>query len=193
MGSPAHSGEKKRYVSGKTRKDVATKLSKVVAERDSGLVYDSENLKVADYLDKWLDAIRDTLRGRRWQRHEQVTRIHLKPAIRSTKLDGFNAFLVQSLYRSKLAEGISPCTVQMIHAPLHKALKWAVKWFLLPRNVCDAVDRSRPQEGQRPPEKINEGALEGEEITGVGWEKGDWEIVLQVLKRVRGQDRTAYG
>jgi hypothetical protein len=174
-------------------KNVATKLSKVVAERDSGLVYDSENLKVADYLDKWLDAIRDTLRGRRWQRHEQVTRIHLKPAIRSTKLDGFNAFLVQSLYRSKLAEGISPCTVQMIHAPLHKALKWAVKWFLLPRNVCDAVDRSRPQEGQRPPEKINEGALEGEEITGVGWEKGDWEIVLQVLKRVRGQDRTAYG
>jgi integrase len=193
MGSPAHSGEKKRYISGKTRKAVATKLSKVVAERDSGLVYDSENLKVADYLDKWLDAIRDTLRGRRWQRHEQVTRIHLKPAIRSTKLDGFNAFLVQSLYRSKLAEGISPCTVQMIHVPLHKALKWAVKWFLLPRNVCDAVDRSRPQEGQRPPEKINEGALEGEEITGVGWEKGDWEIVLQVLKRVRGQDRTAYG
>ena len=193
MGSPAHSVEKKRYVSGKTRKDVSTKLSKVVAERDSGLVYDSENLKVADYLDKWLHAIRDTLRGRRWQRHEQVTQIHLKPAIRSTKLDGFNAFLVQSLYRSKLAEGISPCTVQMIHAPLYKALKWAVKWFLLPRNVCDAVDRSRPQEGQRPPEKINEGALEGEEITGVGWEKGDWEIVLQVLKRVRGQDRTAYG
>ena len=193
MGSPAHSGEKKRYVSGKTRKDVATKLSKVVAERDSGLVYDSENLKVAGYLDKWLDAIRDTLRGRRWQRHEQVTRIHLKPAIRSTKLDGFNAFLVQSLYRSKLAEGISPCTVQMIHAPLYKALEWAVKWFLLPRNVCDAVDRSRPQEGQRPPEKINEGALEGEEITGVGWEKGDWEIVLQVLKRVRIQDRAASG
>jgi hypothetical protein len=86
-------------------------------------VYDSENLKVADYLDKWLDAIRDTLRGRRWQRHEQVTRIHLKPAIRSTKLDGFNALLVQSLCRSKLAEGISPCTVQLIHAPLYKALK----------------------------------------------------------------------
>ena len=44
VGSSAHSGEKKRYVSGKTRKDVATKLSKVVAERDSGLVYDLENL-----------------------------------------------------------------------------------------------------------------------------------------------------
>jgi integrase len=186
-------GDKRRYIYGKTRKDVAAKLSKAIADRDSGLVYDSENLKVVDYLDKWLDAIRDTLRGRRWQRHEQVTRIHLKPAIRSTKLDGFNALLVQSLHRSKLAEGISPAGRGSSGRCIYKALKWAVKWFLLPRNVCDAVDRSRPQEGQRPPEKINEGALEGEEITGVGWEKGDWEIVLQVLKRVRGQDRTASG
>jgi integrase len=36
-------GEKKRYVYGKTRKDVANKLSKAIADRDSGLVYDSEN------------------------------------------------------------------------------------------------------------------------------------------------------
>jgi integrase len=146
VGSSVHSGEKKRYVYGKTRKDAATKLSIAVAERDSGLVYDSENLKVADYLDRWLDAIRDTLRKRTWRRHEQVTRLHLKPAIGSTKLDGYNALQVQSLYRSKLAEGISPCTVQMIHTPHYKALKRAVKWFLVPRNVCDAVGRPRLQE-----------------------------------------------
>jgi integrase len=132
VGSSAHSGEKKRCVSGKTREDVANKLSKVVAERDSGLVYDSENLKVADYLDKWLDAIRDTLRGRRWQRHEQVTRIHLKPAIRSTKLDGFNALLVQSLHRSKLAEGIAPAGRGSSGRCIYKALKRTVKWLLLP-------------------------------------------------------------
>ena len=112
----------KRYVYGKARKDVATKFSKAIAERDSGLVYDSEDLKIADYLDRWLDAIRDTLRERTWQRHEQVTRLHLKPAIGSTKLDNLNALQVQSLYRSKLAEGLSPCTVQMIHATLYKMI-----------------------------------------------------------------------
>jgi integrase len=50
-------GDKRRYIYGKTRKDVAARLSKAIAERDSGIVYDSENLKVADYLDRWLDSI----------------------------------------------------------------------------------------------------------------------------------------
>jgi integrase len=144
-------GEKKRYVYGRTRKDVATKLSKAIADRDSGLVYDSENLKLANYLDRWLDAIRDTLRERTWQRHEQVTRLHLSPTIGSTKLDKLNAIQVQSLYRSKLDEGLSPRTVQIIHATLYKALKQAVKWSLVPRNVCDAVNPPRVPKAEIKP------------------------------------------
>jgi integrase len=82
----------KRYFYGKTRNDVTAKLSKAIAERDSGLVYDSENLTVTDYLDRWLDAIRDTLRERTWQRHEQVTRLHLRPTIGSTSLTSSTPF-----------------------------------------------------------------------------------------------------
>jgi len=52
---------KKRHVYGKTKKDVAAKLAKAIADRDEGLVYDSEKLTVEAYLDKWLDTIRDTL------------------------------------------------------------------------------------------------------------------------------------
>jgi integrase len=136
-------GDKRRYIYGKTRKDVAATLSKAIAERDSGVVYDSENLKVADYLDRWLDSVKDTLRERTWRRHEEITRLHLKPTIGSTKLDKLNAFQVQSLYRSKLDSGLSPRTVQIIHATLYKSLKQAVKWSLVPRNVCDAVTPPR--------------------------------------------------
>jgi integrase len=144
-------GEKKRYVYGKTRKDVAAKLSKAIADRDSGLVYDSETLTLADYLDRWLDSIRGTLRQRTWVRHEEVTRLHLKPTIGSAKLDRLNALQVQSLYRSKLDSGLSPRTVQIIHATLHKALKQAVKWSLVPRNICEAVDPPRvPKAEIRP-------------------------------------------
>jgi integrase len=133
-------GDKRRYIYGKTRKDVAAKLSKAIAERDSGIVYDSENLRAAAYLERWLDAIRDTLRERTWQRHEEITRLHLKPTIGSARLDKLNALQVQALYRSKLGSGLSPRTVQIIHATLYKALKQAVRWYLLPRNVCDAVN-----------------------------------------------------
>jgi integrase len=132
-------GGKRRYIYGKTRKDVAARLNKAIAERDSGIVYDSENLKVAGYLDRWLDSIRDTLWERTWQRHEEITRLHLKPTIGSVRLDKLNALEVQSLYRSKLDSGLSPRTVQIIHATLHKALKQAVRWSLVPRNVCEVV------------------------------------------------------
>ena len=104
-------GNKRRYIYGKTRKEVAARLSKAIAERDSGLVYDSENLKVADYLDRWLDSIRDTLRQRTWIRHEEVTRLHLKPTIGDAKIDKLNALQVQSMYRQKLDSGLSPRTV----------------------------------------------------------------------------------
>jgi integrase len=104
-------GDKRRYIYGKTRKEVAARLSKTLVERDSGIVYDSENLKVADYLDRWLDSIRDTLRHRTWVRHEEVTRLHLKPTIGGAKIDKLNALQVQSMYRQKLDSGLSPRTV----------------------------------------------------------------------------------
>src|SRR5215203_4617273 len=87
-------GVKRRYIYGKTRKDVAARLSKAIVERDSGFVYDSENLKVADYLDRWLDSIRDTLRERTWRRHEEITRLHIKPILGSIGLEKLNALEV---------------------------------------------------------------------------------------------------
>jgi integrase len=130
---------KKRYVYGKTKKDVAAKLVKAIADRDAGLVYDSEKLTVGAYLDMWLDAIRDTLRRRTVQRHEQIARLHLKPTLGKVKLDKLNALQLQALYRQKLDSGLSPRTVQIIHATMYKALKQAVKWQLIPRNIAEAV------------------------------------------------------
>jgi len=132
-------GDKRRYIYGKTRKVVAARLNKAIAERDSGIVYDSENLKVADYLDRWLDSIRDTLRERTWRRHEEITRLHIKPILGSIRLEKLNVLEVQSLYRSKLDSGLSPRTLQIIHATLYKSLKQAVRWSLVPRNVCEVV------------------------------------------------------
>ena len=42
-----------------------------------------------------------------------------------------------------MSEGLAPKTVNNIHGVLHKALDNAVKWNILPRNVCDAVTPPR--------------------------------------------------
>ena len=52
---------KRRYVYGRTRKEVAEKLNKALTERDAGLVFDAKNLSVGDYLDRWLDTMHGTL------------------------------------------------------------------------------------------------------------------------------------
>ena len=84
------------------------KLRKLLADRDEGIACDSENLTLGSYLDRWLDAVKGSVRDRTWERHEQVVRGHLKPTIGSVKLDRVNALQVQSMYRSKLEAGLSP-------------------------------------------------------------------------------------
>ena len=78
-------------------------------------------------------------------------RLHLKPYLGGIKFDRVNPLQVQSLYRSKLDSELSPRTVQIIHVTLYKALKQAVKWTLIPRNIAEYVDPPKvPQEGDNP-------------------------------------------
>jgi integrase len=98
-----------------------------------------------------------TVRERTWKRSEEMVRLHLVPALGTTRLDRLNAFQLQSLYSSKLDSGLSARTVRMIHTTLHKALKQAVKWSLIPRNVTEAVDPPREQKTEISP--LNEGEV----------------------------------
>jgi hypothetical protein len=134
---------KRRYVYGKDRESVRARLTKALADRDAGLVFDSRNLTVSEYAPLWLDSIREAVGPRTWKRHEELTRLHVIPRLGSTGLDKLNALQVQSLYREKLDAGLSPTTVRKIHATLYKALKQAVRWQLVPRNVCDSVTPPR--------------------------------------------------
>src|SRR5215217_2464806 len=46
---------KRRYVSAKTREEVRHKLTKAMVDRDGGLIFDTGNLTLGEYLNKWLD------------------------------------------------------------------------------------------------------------------------------------------
>ena len=67
------------------------------------------------------------------------------PSLGKTRLDRLSSFQLQSLYSTKLDSGLSARTVRMIHTTLHKALKQAVNWSLMPRKVTEAVSPPREQ------------------------------------------------
>ena len=137
-------GPKYRYLYGKTRADVSKKLTKAIADRDGGIVYDSGTLTVGEYMPRWIeDSVRDTVRRATFVRYEQITRRHIVPTLGRTKLKNLSPAHVRGLYRQKLDEGLSPRTVQYVHVTLHKALKQAVADGLISRNVTEAVKPPR--------------------------------------------------
>lgn len=108
--------------------------------RDSGLVFDADNLKVGEYLERWLlDSVQDTVRPTTYERYEQIVRTHIRPVLGGMKLKNVTPAHVRGLYREKLEEGLSPRTVQYIHVTLHKALKQTVADGFIPRNATEAV------------------------------------------------------
>ena len=118
---------KRRYVSGKTKEEARKKLRQARGEAERGLVFDADDLKVGEYLDRWLsDSVRDTVKATTFERYEQITRLHLKPALGRVKLKALTPAHVRGLYREKLEAGSSARTVRYIHTTLHKALKQAV-------------------------------------------------------------------
>ncbi|HEY6581339.1 MAG TPA: site-specific integrase [Rubrobacter sp.] len=141
-------GPKRHYVSGKTRREVEEKLTKAKAERDGGLVFDAGNLTLNECLDRWLSgSVRNTVKQSTFENYEYVVRLHLKPSLGRTKLKVLAPAQVQGLYRAKLDSGLSARTYQLIHTVLRKALKQAVRWELVPRNVTDAVTTPKLAKG----------------------------------------------
>ncbi len=133
-------GPKRKTLYGKTRREVDEKLTKAKADRDGGLVFDADGVKVGEYLERWLaDSVRDTVRPTTFERYEQMVRLHIRPVLGRLKLKNLTPAHVRGLYREKLDAGLSPRTVQYVHVTLHKALKQAVMDGLIPRNATEVV------------------------------------------------------
>jgi integrase len=145
-------GRKRRTLYGKTRAEVAAKLARALSDRGDDLAFDAGKQTVGEYLDRWLShSVRDTVRKGTFERHEQVIRLHIGPALGDLKLKALGPAHVQALYRDRLDAGLSPATVQKIHAILHKALDQAVRWSLVPRNATEVVKAPRPNPDEIQP------------------------------------------
>ena len=146
----ASGGLKRRYVSGKTKTEALSALRKATVDRDGGLVFEVENITLAEYLDRWLNGPVKTknLKAITYEQYQRQVRVHIVPSLGRVKLRNLSPELVQDLYDSKIAAGLKPASVRYIHAVLHNALEHAHKRRLIPENVASKTDPPRV----RPPE-----------------------------------------
>jgi integrase len=140
-------GRKRRTLYGKTRQEVAAKLSKALADREGGLTFDAGAMTVGEYLARWLShSVRDTVSQKTYERYESIVRVHLSPALGRIRLKALTSDHVRGLYREKLDSGLAPRSVLHIHRTLSKALKQATDDGLIPRNAAASV---KPPQARR--------------------------------------------
>ncbi len=208
-------GPRRRTIYGKkgeSREDLATRLTKAMADRDGGITYDAGKMTVGEYLERWLsDSVRDTVRQRTFERYESIVRLHLIPGLGRVKLKALTPAHVRGLYRSKLDSGLAPRTVLHVHRSLSKALKQAKDDGLIPRNAAEPVKPPRPRKEEiRPltPEQVrvlfasvsgtrNEAlyvvavtaGLRRGELQGLKWEDVDLEAGMLQVRRTLSEPK----
>lgn len=149
-------GQKRKTIYAKTRKEAAERLAKALPERDRGLIFDTDNLTLGEYLERWLEtSVKGSVKPITYEGYERMARVHITPALGRIKLKKLTPAHLQGFYHEKLTAGLAPSSVRYIHATLHRALKQAHRWRLVGENVASATDppKPRPKEIRRTPHK----------------------------------------
>lgn len=136
--------QRRRWVYGKKRADVARKVTDLLKRQDQGLpIQTTERLTVAKLLDRWLEATKPAVRHSTYSVYEVQVRRHLSPGLGRLQLAKLSPADVSGFLQDRLDAGLSPRSVQLMHRVLHMALGLAVRWELVARNVAALVDPPR--------------------------------------------------
>jgi len=126
---------------GKSQKEVKDwLLLQRKAVRDNAWASD-DSVTVKQFMARYLsDVVKPSVRYSTFIRYQDLINLHICGSLGDLKLAKLTPQIVQKFYTDKLNEGQSSRSVQFMHAILHKALKQAMRWDLVVRNVSDMVN-----------------------------------------------------
>jgi integrase len=138
-------GYQRKWIYGKTRREVADRLSKIQRDVAEGRPVINERLTVAEYLNRWLNEVaKHRTRPMTWRGYEHLVRLHILPSLGRVRLAKLTPQHVHSLVTQKVREGrLSPRTIQYMHSVLRAALNQAVRWRMVHYNAAAMVSTPR--------------------------------------------------
>jgi integrase len=92
---------------------------------------------------EWLGAVDATLRPLSRDKYRATVRLYVIPKIGQVRLQALSAGHLNGLYAELEQAGLSASTCRLVHAVLHRALRDAVRWGRVPRNVAGMADPPR--------------------------------------------------
>jgi len=156
LGRDAATGKRRRaYVTVASKRDAAREEARLRHQAATGLDLEPTRITVAEYLQHWLDAVRPNLAPTTYLRYEGLLRHQVLPHIGVIRLSKLRPLHVQHLYarlheagRADGRGGLSPRTLLHVHRVLSEALEQAVRWQIVHRNVCQAVEAPQPRRAE---------------------------------------------
>ncbi|HEX5106171.1 MAG TPA: site-specific integrase [Pirellulaceae bacterium] len=144
VGYDSQGRRKRRTIFGESKQDVQNKLAKLANEVAHQRDIEPQRIKLGEYLDRWLqDAAKPRVRETTHANYAGVIKNHIQPHLGGVPLAKLTAFQIHGLYSCLEQAGKSAETIRLVHAVLHRALKQAVRWRLIPFNMAADVDRPK--------------------------------------------------
>jgi integrase len=139
-----------------SKKDAEKRLAELLHQLDTGTFIKPSKITTAEYLERWLkDYVLPNLSPRTAEGYESIINRHLVPGLGKIPLTQLRPEHIQKYLSEKSSKGrwdgkggLNPRTVSHHHTALHRALKIAVKWGLIPRNPADAIEPPRCQRNE---------------------------------------------
>lgn len=151
----------RKYYYGETRAAVAAKLNDALKAHHDGIPLANEKATVGRFLEEWLEVSKKgKLRARTFEGYVDAVQNHLIPDLGKVPLARLGPARVQRFLNEKAtlprsdardANPLSPRSVQFMHAVLRNALKQAMAWGLVARNVATLVELPRVVRGEISP------------------------------------------
>lgn len=136
---------KRKYLYGKTRKEVASRLTVELRNQQQGIPTLDERLTMAKFLDLWLsNSVKPSVKQKTYEGYESICRVRIRPHLGKKALARVSSLDVQGLYTSLQKVGLSNRSIHHTHRVLHRAFVQAMRWGQLVRNPCDGVTPPTP-------------------------------------------------
>jgi len=207
-------GKRKPFY-GETQAEAIERRTQAFIEMKQGLLATGPKQKLKDYLEHWLEEVhKPTIKLNSYITYRTLLDKYIIPVLGHIQLQKLTPQHVQAFYAQMLKRDLKASYIRIMHAVLHKALDNAVRWNLLPRNICDLVTAPRivkkeihplaMQEAQKLLETARGHRLEAMltmammtgmrlgELTGLKWQDIDFTYkILQIQRTVT--HRAGYG
>lgn len=151
IGKNNDGSQRRQYIYGKTRSEVAEKINKLIFEINNGTFVDKKKSPtLKEWLNFWLTTYKkNKLKPNTYDQYESMVRVHLVPELGHHMLVDLTEAMIQNFYNNLFAEGLSARTINIAHIVLSSALKKAIKSRLIMYNACEAVELPKQVKKER--------------------------------------------